>query len=48
LGGVDLLGNVSSIIFIVSIPFMFILDINFLFLVLFLIVFVMNGDTIRN
>lgn len=45
---VDLLGNVSSFIFVVSIPFVFILDIDFIFIFLFLVVFVVNGDSIRN
>jgi hypothetical protein len=43
-----LLRDVGSLIFIVSIPFVFVITIDLIFLVLFLIVFVMNGDVIRN
>jgi hypothetical protein len=52
LRGVDLLGNVGSFIFVVSIPFVFVFvlvfNIDLIFLFLFLIVFVVNGDSIRN
>jgi hypothetical protein len=43
-----LLRNVGSFIFIISILFVFVIAIDLIFLVLFLIVFVMNGDAVRN
>lgn len=45
---VDLLRNVGSFIFVVSILFAFVVVIGLVFLVVFLVVFVMNGDAIRN
>ena len=48
LGGVNLLRSVGSFTFIVSIAFGFVIDVDLISLVLFLIVFVVNGDTIRN
>ena len=42
-----MLRNVG-VVFIVSIPFVFVIDINPIFFFVFLVVFVMNGDAIRN
>ena len=46
--GVDLLRDVGSFIFIVPVLFAFIVIILLVLLVLFFIVFVMNGDAVRN
>lgn len=43
-----MLRDVGSFIFIISIPFVFVIIIDLTLLLLFLIVFVMNGDAIRN
>lgn len=43
-----MLRSVGSFTFIVSIAFGFVIDVDLISLVLFLIVFVVNGDTIRN
>jgi len=43
-----LLRNVGGLIFIVSIPFMFVVAIDLVFFVIFLVIFVVNGDAIRD
>ena len=43
-----MLRNVCSVILIISIPFVFIVDVDLVFLVLFFIIFVVDGDTIGN
>ena len=43
-----MLRNVGSFIFIVPVLFAFIVAIDLILLVLFFIVFIMNGDAVRN
>lgn len=45
---VDLLRDVDSLLFVISVASVFVIAIYLIFLVLFLIVFVVNGDAIGN